>query len=312
MRWLNKHRRHGQCWTVFSTWFVADIRQWRHVCVKAVEITGNLTVCQIACSYGKQRKLQRHAWNNLWVKSICHSGFPSQRANNVVSCSISRRDQETVEWYGDNWMFLIVIVLCHSRLAYEDEIKNLGRHERIVIIVIVFAILVCLCFLWLLVMPTALLDTPFNKEHSFLCRISRISQRLYRPVIWTKITKAPFRSIITDNKRKNDKNHSDRLSLDSSYKGPGPCLINASWRCRDNFSQLERSFQRKLRCHWLKGLRQRQVVVVRQGPVLQSIDVVFRIGLNKQFNKHSVCRWLETPCLPLKWHHRNASLIWNL
>ena len=46
----------------------------------------------------------------------------------------------------------------------------------------------------------------------------------------------------------------------------GLCLTTATWRCRKNFSQWELSFLWKLRCHWLKGLRQRQIAVVRQGP----------------------------------------------
>ena len=45
----------------------------------------------------------------------------------------------------------------------------------------------------------------------------------------------------------------------------GPCLTTVTWRCRKNFSQWERSFQRKLGCHWLKGLWQHQIAVVRQG-----------------------------------------------
>ena len=44
------------------------------------------------------------------------------------------------------------------------------------------------------------------------------------------------------------------------------CLTTATWRCRKNFSQWERSFLWKLCCHWLKGWRQRQIAVVRQGP----------------------------------------------
>ena len=36
---------------------------------------------------------------------------------------------------------------------------------------------------------------------------------------------------------------------------PGPCLIVVTWR----------SFLWKLRCHWMKGLRQRRVAVVRRG-----------------------------------------------
>ena len=47
---------------------------------------------------------------------------------------------------------------------------------------------------------------------------------------------------------------------------PGPCLTTAVWRCLKNSSQWQRSFQWKLHSHWLKFLRQRHVVVVRQGP----------------------------------------------
>ena len=50
------------------------------------------------------------------------------------------------------------------------------------------------------------------------------------------------------------------------FQTPGPCLTTATWRCRKNFSQWERSFHWKLRCHWLEFLRQRQIAVVRQGP----------------------------------------------
>ena len=50
------------------------------------------------------------------------------------------------------------------------------------------------------------------------------------------------------------------------FRGTGPCLTTATWRCRKNFSQWECSFHWKLRCHWLEFLRQRQIAVVRQGP----------------------------------------------
>ena len=46
----------------------------------------------------------------------------------------------------------------------------------------------------------------------------------------------------------------------------GPCLTTATRRCRKNFSQWERSFHWKLRCHWLEFLRQRQIAAVTQGP----------------------------------------------
>ena len=44
--------------------------------------------------------------------------------------------------------------------------------------------------------------------------------------------------------------------------------VNSTWCCRKNFSQWQCSFLWKLRCHWLKGLWQHQIAVVRQGPAL--------------------------------------------
>ena len=46
------------------------------------------------------------------------------------------------------------------------------------------------------------------------------------------------------------------------------------WRCRKPFSQWQRSFQRKLRSHWLKFLRQRHVALVRQGPVMHNCTIL--------------------------------------
>ena len=43
----------------------------------------------------------------------------------------------------------------------------------------------------------------------------------------------------------------------------GPCITTATWHCCKNFGQWERSFHWKLRCLWLKFLRQRQVAVVQ-------------------------------------------------
>ena len=58
----------------------------------------------------------------------------------------------------------------------------------------------------------------------------------------------------------------------SPRKGARPCHTTATWRCRKNFSQWERSFLWKLRCHWVKGLRQRQIALVRQGPVTRKMS----------------------------------------
>ena len=69
----------------------------------------------------------------------------------------------------------------------------------------------------------------------------------------------------------------------SVLNNTGPCLTTATWRCRKNFSQWERSFLWKLCCHWLEGLRQRQITVVRQGPVLYHYNVVnFLQNLHKR------------------------------
>ena len=46
----------------------------------------------------------------------------------------------------------------------------------------------------------------------------------------------------------------------------GSCQTTVIWRCHKPFSQWQRSFQRKLRSHWLKFLWQHHVAAVRQGP----------------------------------------------
>ena len=50
-------------------------------------------------------------------------------------------------------------------------------------------------------------------------------------------------------------------------KNPGPCITNVFATRRKNFSQWHRSFQRKLRSHWLKFLRHVAKTLVIQGPV---------------------------------------------
>ena len=56
------------------------------------------------------------------------------------------------------------------------------------------------------------------------------------------------------------------LILPVALNYPGPCITTAIWRSRMNFSQWQHNFQRKLRSHWLKILRQCHVAVVIQGP----------------------------------------------
>ena len=52
------------------------------------------------------------------------------------------------------------------------------------------------------------------------------------------------------------------------HKGdcPGLCITTVAWWWCKTFSQWEGSFYRKLHCHWLKGLRQRQNAVMIQSP----------------------------------------------
>ena len=61
------------------------------------------------------------------------------------------------------------------------------------------------------------------------------------------------------------------VNFDLTFQGfvPKALIDNKStwfWSCRKNFRQWQRSFQWKLRPHWLKFLRQRYVAVVVQGP----------------------------------------------
>ena len=55
---------------------------------------------------------------------------------------------------------------------------------------------------------------------------------------------------------------------DKPLSEPGPCITNVFATRRKNFSQWHRSFQRKLRSHWLKFLRHVAKTLVIQGPVL--------------------------------------------
>ena len=50
-----------------------------------------------------------------------------------------------------------------------------------------------------------------------------------------------------------------------AIKVPWPYIATTIWRCRKNFSQLQCSFQWKLRPHWLKFLRPCHIAVVIQG-----------------------------------------------
>ena len=58
----------------------------------------------------------------------------------------------------------------------------------------------------------------------------------------------------------------DLSTFQSICLNTGPCITNVFATCRKNFSQWHRSFQRKLRSHWLKFLRHVTITLVIQGP----------------------------------------------
>ena len=59
------------------------------------------------------------------------------------------------------------------------------------------------------------------------------------------------------------------FKMASGICSAGPCITNVFATCRKNFSQWHRSFQRKLRSHWLKFLRHVAITLVIQDPVVQ-------------------------------------------
>ena len=78
---------------------------------------------------------------------------------------------------------------------------------------------------------------------------------------------------------------------------PGPCITNVFATRHKNSSQWQRSFQRKLRPHWLKFLRHVAITLVIQGPgqrasPLAQRDVVFLHWTSYRSNSPSVCRRL--------------------
>ena len=64
------------------------------------------------------------------------------------------------------------------------------------------------------------------------------------------------------------------------HQGPGPCITNVFATRRKNSSQWYRSFQRKLRSHWLKFLRHVAITLVIQGPVMQKAFPCHDVMLN--------------------------------
>ena len=63
---------------------------------------------------------------------------------------------------------------------------------------------------------------------------------------------------------------------------PGPCITNVFATRRKNSSQWYRSFQRKLRSHWLKFLRHVAITLVIQGPEGHRwVDICVMTGFQK-------------------------------
>ena len=76
--------------------------------------------------------------------------------------------------------------------------------------------------------------------------------------------------------------------------GPGPCITNVIATCRKNFSQWERSFLWKLRCHWLKFLRRVAKTLVIQGPALyRSFKLIYTYIYIYICNCKSVAGWFD-------------------
>ena len=79
----------------------------------------------------------------------------------------------------------------------------------------------------------------------------------------------------------------------------GSCITTVIWRCCNPFNQWQHSFQWKLRCLWLKFLRQCCVAIVMQDPGITLCCVLLRFG-NGQFHPY--------PSGLLHWHRGNLSI----
>ena len=84
-------------------------------------------------------------------------------------------------------------------------------------------------------------------------------------------------------------NHTTNTWQQGTHSVTGPCLTTATWRSRKNFNQWERNFLWKLRCHWVKGLRRRQIAVVRQGPGNLPASWVGTFRISGELG--CLCRW---------------------
>ena len=84
----------------------------------------------------------------------------------------------------------------------------------------------------------------------------------------------------------------------------GPCITNVIATCRKNFSQWERSFLWKLRCHWLEFLRRVAKTVSNTGPRCLASSVYKKHKLSCfQFNPAS-CIYIDR----LQWNVENRAV----
>ena len=115
---------------------------------------------------------------------------------------------------------------------------------------------------------------PTFRSHEIVCHNDRVALVFDRHLGSTTVeVSVKFQR---DRKRFKPKSHGFEASQDLAIKparlvngSPGPCITNVIATCRKNFSQWERSFLWKLRCHWLKFLRRVAKTLVIQGPGLK-------------------------------------------
>ena len=77
-----------------------------------------------------------------------------------------------------------------------------------------------------------------------------------------------------------------------SIQSSGPCITNVFATRRKNFSQWHRSFQRKLRSHWLKFLRHVAIMLVIQGPDVPLTATMIPAAFVSNSELHQHLGWL--------------------
>ena len=106
--------------------------------------------------------------------------------------------------------------------------------------------------------------------HPIRIYLTHLSMSLW-PIIYNNIwTHGSMTSCIFSNQTC----FSTEAGLVAKYvSSPGPCITNVFATRRKNISQWHRSFQRKLRSHWLKFLRHVAITLVIQGPGCPVMEV---------------------------------------